>query len=133
MKTPPTAKELRNFGLSLGVVCLIWAGVLTWRGHPEPVKWLLGAAPVLAALGLTWPAALGPLHRVWMPVAHGIAQALTWVLLAVVFYVVFTPYGLISRALGKDPLDRKIDRNRASYWIRREDGPFDPERLKRQY
>ncbi|MCA9751925.1 MAG: hypothetical protein KC591_07015 [Gemmatimonadetes bacterium] len=133
MKTPPTAKELRNFGLSLGVVCLIWAGVLTWRGHPEPVKWLLGAAPVLATLGLAWPAALGPLHRVWMPVAHGIAQALTWVLLAVVFYVVFTPYGLISRALGKDPLDRKIDRNRPSYWIRREDGPFDPERLKRQY
>ncbi|GJM45513.1 MAG: hypothetical protein DHS20C21_23550 [Gemmatimonadota bacterium] len=126
-------RELRNFGLSLGVVCLIWAGVLYWRDHLGAVKWLLAASPVLMALGLLAPIALYPLHRVWMPVAKGIARLLTWLLLTLAFYLVFTPYGVIARLLGKDLLDRKLDPQRPSYWIPRNDGPFDPDRMKKQY
>jgi hypothetical protein len=129
----PDRKELRTFGLSLGVVCLIWAGILWWRGHRAPLPWLLGAAPVLVLLALAAPAVLGPVHRVWMPVAKGIARALTWLLLTLTFYLVFTPYGIVLRMLGKDPLDRGFEKGRASYWHRRSDGPFDPERLGKQY
>ena len=133
MHGKPDRKELRTFGFSLSVVCLIWAGVLAWRGKAAPVPWLLGAAPVLALFAAWAPAALGPLHRVWMPVARGVAHALTWVLLSAVFFLVFTPYGMIARLLGKDPLERKLDPARSSYWIPREDGSFDPEGLDRQY
>jgi len=126
-------KELRTFGLSLGVVCLIWAAILFWRGHAGPVRGFLIASPVLLLLAALVPEALRPLHTVWMPVAKGIARALTWVLLTAVFYLVFTPYGMIARLLGKDPLDRRIDRARSSYWIERKDGPFDPARLEKQY
>ena len=129
----PDRKELRTFGLSLGGVCLVWAAVLWWRGKTAPVPWLIGASPVLVLLALTIPAALRPIHMVWMPVSRGIARALTWLLLTVVFVLVFTPYGMIMRAMGKDPLERKIDRNRSSYWIVRNDGAFDPSRLERQY
>lgn len=131
--TRPDRKELRTFGLSLAVVCLIWAGVLYWRGKAAPVPWLLGLSPLLAVLAALAPAALRPVHRVWIPVAHGIAQGLTWVLLTLVFFIVFTPYGMIARILGKDPLERKRDPARSSYWILREDGPFDPKSLDRQY
>jgi hypothetical protein len=126
-------KELRNFGLSLGVVCLLWAGILWWRGVTAPLPWLLGAAPVLAIVALTVPIALWPVHKVWMPVARGIARVLTWLLLAIAFYLVFTPYGVIMRLLGRDPLERKLDPGRATYWIRREGGKFDPDRLRKQY
>jgi hypothetical protein len=129
----PDRKELRQFGLALGGVCLLWAAVFWWRGRGTPIPWLLGAAPILALLGLAWPEALGPLHRVWMPLARGFARVLTWILLTLVFWLVFAPYGLILRALGKDPLERRIDRSRASYWIQRDDGPFDASRLDRQY
>jgi hypothetical protein len=133
MGKPATKKELRTFGISLGVVCLLWAALLWWRGHPAPVPWLVGASPVLVGLALLWPAALGPLHRVWMPAAKGLAKVLTWVLLAVVFYLVFTPFGLAMRLFGRDPLERRIRRGPGSYWIRRGDGPFDPSRLDRQF
>jgi len=126
-------RELRNFGISLGAVCLIWAGVLWWRGHPAALKWLLIASPVLIALGLLAPIALYPLHRVWMPVAKGIARLLTWLLLALAYYLAFTPYGMIARMLRRDPMERRIEPGRSSYWIRRDDGPFDPERMKRQF
>lgn len=133
MSKKPDRKELRTFGLSLGVVCLIWALVFWWRGRSAPIPWLLGASPVLILLALTAPVALRPLHMVWMPVAKGLARAVTWLLLTGVFFLVFTPYGVIMRALGKDPLERKIDRARPSYWIIRRDGPFDPARLEKQY
>jgi hypothetical protein len=133
LSAKPDRKELRTFGLSLGVVCLLWAGILWWRGHRAPLPWLLGAAPVLALLALAAPAALGPIHRVWMPAAKAVARALTWLMLTLAFYLVFTPYGIVLRMLGKDPLDRGFEKGRASYWIRRSDGPFDPERLRKQY
>jgi hypothetical protein len=126
-------KELRTFGLSLGAVCLLWAGILWWKGATAPIPWLLGAAPVLALLALAAPIALWPIHKVWMPVAKGIAKVLTWLLLTLTFYLVFTPYGVIMRLLGKDPLQRRIERGSASYWIRREGGKFDPDRLRKQY
>lgn len=133
MSEPIDRKELRNFGLSLGAVCLLWTGILWWRGQTGPIPYLLGASPVLVLLALVAPIVLWPLHKVWMPAAKGLARALTWLLLAIVFYVVFTPYGVIMKLAGKDPLDRKIDKSRNSYWIRRDDGPFDPDRLRKQY
>ena len=126
-------KELRNFGLSLGVVCLIWAGILWWRGHMGAIPWLVGAAPVLAVLALVAPVALWPIHKVWMPLAKGLARVITWLVLTLAFYLVFTPYAVILKLLRKDPLDRKIEKDRDSYWTQRDDGPFDPERLGKQY
>jgi hypothetical protein len=121
------------FGLSLAVVCLLWAAILWWRGKSAPLPYLLGAAPLLALAAWLAPGLLWPIHKVWMPVAHAIARAMTWLLLTAVFVLVFTPYGIVMRALGKDPLERKIDRSRASYWITRRDGPPDPARLEKQY
>ncbi len=129
----PDRRELRTFGLSLAVVCLIWAAILWWRGHLGAIPWLVGASPVLALLALVAPAALGPLHRVWMPVAKGIARVLTWILLTIVFFLVFTPYAMFLRATRKDPLHRKMEPGSSTYWIRRSDGPFDPERTTKQY
>lgn len=130
---PPTLKELRTFGLSLGGACLVWAGILWWRGKPGASLWLVGIAPVLALLALTVPAALRPIQRVWMPVARGIAHAITWLFLTIAYYLVITPYGLLMRMTGNDPLERKYEPERASYWIQREKKPFDPKNLTRQY
>ena len=112
----PDRKELRTFGISLGVVCLIWAAILWWRGHGGAIPWLVGAAPILVLLGLVAPMALWPLHRVWMPVARGIARVLTWVLLTLAFYLVFTPFGIVMRILGKDPLHRKFPADAKTCW-----------------
>ncbi len=137
MATPdnggPDRRELRNFGLSLGVVCLLWAAVLAWRDHDAAVPWLIGAAPLLALAAFAFPGALRPVHRVWMPAARGLARGITWLLLTIVFYLVFTPYGVIARATGKDPLHRKVKAGTTSYWTRRDDGPFDPKQTTKQY
>jgi hypothetical protein len=35
----------------------------------------------------------------------------------VVFYLVFTPVGLVMRLLGRDPLQRRFDREAGTYWV----------------
>ncbi|NNE44448.1 MAG: hypothetical protein HKN12_09580 [Gemmatimonadetes bacterium] len=125
-------KELRTFGLSLAVVCLIWVGILWWRGHTGAIPYLLWASPVLALLALVAPIALWPIHKVWMPVAHAIAKFITWLILTLAFYLVFTPFGVIMRLIGRDPLERKLDPKATTYWHKRDD-PYDPDRLTKQY
>ena len=61
------------------------------------------------------------------------ARVLTWLLLTLAFYLVFTPFGLVMRILGKDPLHRRFQPDAATYWETRDDGPFDPDRLEKQY
>lgn len=132
-KGPATLQDLKTFGLTLAGACLVWAGILWWKDKPTASLWLLALSPVLAVLGLLAPATLGPLHRVWMPAARAVAHAVTFLILAVAFYVVFTPYGWVMRLVGRDPLERKLEPQRNSYWIQREKRPFDPKALTRQY
>ena len=49
------------------------------------------------------------LHRITNPL-------IMWL----VFYGAVTPTALIMRAMGKDPLRRRLDRKAKSYWIVRE-------------
>jgi hypothetical protein len=44
---------------------------------------------------------------------------MTHLILALIYYLVFTPVALLMRALGRDPLRLKHDRNAKSYWIKR--------------
>ncbi len=132
-KAPVTKKDLRTFGLTLGAAALVWAGILWWRGKPNAALWLAGIGPGLALLALTIPEALRPLHRVWIPAARAVALAITWLFLTLAYYLVITPYGIVMRLMGKDPLERKFEPALASYWVPRDRKPFDPTSLERQY
>jgi hypothetical protein len=55
------------------------------------------------------------------------------VVLAVMFYLLVAPIGLLWRVLGKDPLRLRFDPRAASYWIeRRPPGP-EPETFTNQF
>lgn len=57
---------------------------------------------------------------------------LTWLLLAPLFYGVFSAGRLILLALGRDPLSRQFPTGRPTYWIVRK--PADrPDTYTRQY
>lgn len=57
---------------------------------------------------------------------------LSYVLLAAIFYVVFTAVGTLMRIVGYDPLARGIDRRASSYWVARKP-VADVQRYFRQY
>ena len=52
--------------------------------------------------------------------------------MAVSYYLVLTPIGLVMRLLGHDPLNRRWDRTAKSYWTKRTP-PENTERYFRQF
>ncbi len=109
-------KELRKFGITVGIVSGLLGGLFLWRGKDYYTYFLI-LSTVFISLGLGLPILLGTIQRIWMTLAVIIGWFMTRVILSVLFYIVVTPIGLLTRLLGKDFLDTKFNRNANSYWI----------------
>lgn len=84
--------------------------------------WFLLSA-VAAGTNLFFPSWTALIYRLAMVFAHGISWVMMRVILGILFYAVLTPIGVVIRLGGKDPLDRKVDRSRATYWHKRSPPP----------
>lgn len=82
------------------------------------VVWGVGALG--AILAWTWPEAGRQTYVYWMVAVVPIGWTISHLLLAVVYYLVLTPIGLIMRLSGYDPMHRKPDRSMNTYWIEHE-------------
>ncbi len=127
-----SAKELRRFGVTVGIPLALLAGVGVWRGHTILPAVLGGAAVALGVLALLAPRLLRPVHTVWMKGAHALAWFNTRVLLGVVYFVVMTPTGFLMRLMGRDPLDRRL-KDRPSYWVERKPQPDPRPSMERRF
>jgi hypothetical protein len=99
----------------MGLAALV-AGLLLLRNGHE----LTGIACLVLALlfvlsAVTRPAMLDPIARRWLALAEVMARVVTPLLLALVYFLIVTPMGLLRRTLGKSPFVR--DPRADSYWI----------------
>lgn len=108
-------KELREFGLTVGVILVILGCVALWRGKCV-YPYFLSVGIALVGLGLAAPGVLLPLQKIWMALAVVISFFSSRLVLIILFYAVITPIGLAMRIFGKDVLDQKIDKTQQSYW-----------------
>ncbi|MGZ3405083.1 MAG: SxtJ family membrane protein [Polyangia bacterium] len=125
-------KKLRKFGFTVGGVFTAFALIFFLR-HKHHVPFYVSsvAGPTLLAGALLWPRALVPIERGWTMLAHALGFINTRILLAFVFFVILAPVALVMRAFGRDPLERRRDRGRPTYWRTRE--PAEADRLTRPY
>ena len=130
--TARSARELRKFGLTVGGVFLLLGLVSWYRGHVWPPRVLWTAGVLLVVPGLVAPLVLGPVERAWMRMAAALGYVNTRIILGVLYFVVFVPFGAVMR-LFRDPLDRRLDDDRSSNWIRREPEPADRTRYQQQF
>jgi hypothetical protein len=90
--------------------------------HP----WLLVASAAVAAVTLTRAHWLAPLNRAWMKLGALMHAVVSPVMMAIMFFGVFTPMGWAMRRFGWDAMRRTRDATAKSYWIRRDPaGPAD--------
>ena len=126
----PPARQLRSFGW----ICLVAFGaigaLLRYRQalfgfefRPETAStaaWVLwGIAGVSALLALVAPKALRPLHVLLSAVSLPIGLVISHMLMALLYYGLFTPLALIFRIMGRDALERRFEPGAATYWTRR--------------
>ena len=114
----PSRRDLTIFGW----LFLAFAGVVglmfLWRAHAPGVAravWIAGA--VITAVFFAVPPLRKPIYLAWIYVTYPIGFVLSHVILAIVYYLVFTPIGLVMRLFGHDPMTRRFDRSAKSYWV----------------
>lgn len=108
-------RDLRKFGLVMAGALGVLGGVAAWRGRGAGIVLLVGAALFLV-LALLLPRLLGPVERAWMALARVLSVVMTHVILTLFYYLVITPFGLVMRALRRDPLGLRAARARESFW-----------------
>lgn len=104
-----------------------------YRGSLQLVApYLLAVGASLVVLGLIVPRALVWPNRLWMGLAEVLSFVMTRVILAVVFFLLVTPIGLIRRMVGGDPLNRRAARAE-SYWKPYSPRQSDPRHYEKMY
>ena len=71
----------------------------------------------LTALYFAVPPLRRPLFLGWIYATFPIGWTISHLLMAVIYYGVLTPIGLVLRLCGKDPVEKEIDSGRSSYWV----------------
>lgn len=125
-------KNERAFGLMLAAV-LVVAALWPLASAQAPRIWGLVAAAALLAVSLAAPAWLAPATKLWLRFGELLHRITSPAILALMFYGVVLPTGLVLRALGKDPLRLRFDREAASYWIRRDPPGPAPDSFRDQF
>ena len=107
--------DLRKFGIIVGIVLLIIAGFFFLK-EKESFQLFLTIGIILFVTGIVIPFTLKPIYWVWMVFSTILGWFMTRVILSLLFYVVFTPIGLIARLFGKQFLDLHQNHSQQSYW-----------------
>lgn len=63
-----------------------------------------------------FPSFLKPLFSAWMILSLLLGWIMSRLLLTIVFFIVITPISFLMKLLGKDPLNRRFDKNAPTYW-----------------
>lgn len=125
-------RELRNFGLLMGAIFSVIAGIMVWQ-EKSYYALLLGPGFFFLGAGVFFPACLKPIYIPWMGLANILGWIMTRVILSLLFYLIVTPIGLIARVSGKQFLDLAMDKSNDSYWNYREITQKKAEEYERQF
>ena len=115
---PNNQKDIKSFGITIGIILFIISGLLMYYGK-EFYQLIAIIASTIMVLGFIFPTLIKPIYFIWMTFAAILGWIMTRVILSLVFYLIITPIGLITRMLGEDFLAlKKLQSN--SYWNQRD-------------
>jgi len=117
---PVSDKQARKTALIVAAVLALISIWNIYRGRFTVVAVFGGIAVLLTLIGLFVPVAARGFHRLWMGIAGVLGYINSRILLTILYYLLLTPYGLISRLFGRDPLDRR-GKSRETYWVKRKE------------
>jgi ABC-type xylose transport system permease subunit len=123
----------REFGLIVGGIFVLLSSWWIYRGKFPSVRYVtLPLGALLVLLGIALPRALVYPNKAWMALAEGMSFVSTRIILAVVYFLVLTPIGVIKRLSGWDPLHRR-EPARESYWRPYSERQRNPKHYEKMY
>jgi len=112
----PSIRTLRQFAVLWVVFFLATAGWQWFFRNNHTAAFVLAAVSVVGLWGCWRPGDLRPVFVGWMVLAFPIGWAVSLVMMAVLFFGIFTPIALFFRLTGRDFLHLKRDPAAETYW-----------------
>jgi hypothetical protein len=126
------ASSDRTFGLVFTGFFLLVAFLPLVRGH-QARWWAAALSGLFLVPALAAPGVLRPLNRAWTALGILLHRVTNPILLGILFYFVFTPFGWLLRFTGKDFLRLKRPPDAQSYWIARQPPGPEPKTMSNQF
>ncbi len=124
--------ELSKFGITIGIILFIIAGIFLWIENDLYIV-LLYISLILIITGVLFPFLLKPVYLIWMVFSYIISWFMTRIILSLLFYLIITPIGLISRLLGKQFLELRWNKLKGSYWNIRKKENYITDHYEKQF
>jgi len=129
---PVKASSNRAFGWLFVTVFLI-IGLWPFVFGDALRSWPLIVSGLVAVVTMAAPALLTIPNRLWLRLGLLLHRIVSPVVLAIMFYLVVMPMGLLMRAFGKDFLRLRRSDSAESYWIKRDPPGPQPDSMPRQF
>jgi len=108
-------KAIRDFGILIGFILLIIAGILFYKER-ESYELIILLGIAFIGLGLGMPIFLKPFYLIWMVFAVILGWFMTRLILIILFYFILTPIGLVGKLFGHNYLGNNFNSSTKSYW-----------------
>ncbi len=105
----------KSFGIVFFIVFLIIALYPMLKGQDLRL-WSLIISLIFLILGIINSTVLTPLNKIWFKFGILLGNIISPIVMAIVFFVVVTPTGIIMKILRKDLIGLKKN-NKNTYWI----------------
>ena len=105
----------KSFGIVFFIVFLIIALYPMLKGQDLRL-WSLIISFIFLILGMINSSILTPLNKIWFKFGILLGNIISPIVMAIVFFVVVTPTGIIMKILRKDLIGLKKN-NKNTYWI----------------
>ncbi|MEP6717062.1 MAG: SxtJ family membrane protein [Terriglobia bacterium] len=118
-KTGHKGPSNRNFGFVFTGIFLLFG--LTPLRHGKPVRlWCLIASATVLLITLVSPSLLSLPNKAWSQVGILLGKVVNPIVTGLLFFLVFTPFAIVLRWMGKDMIGASIDRSEKTYWTERQ-------------
>ena len=110
----------RTFGLLFFTIFIIF-GLWPLKNGENINSYLIIISLIFLVLGLLNSKILSPLNNAWIKFGIVLGTVIAPIVMGVVYFIILTPLSLIFvRLFRKDLLSIKFDKNKKTYWIKRD-------------
>lgn len=132
-KIETSTKILRNFSLGASVFFALIAIYLYYKNKFDLFPYIGSVSGLFLLIGLIKPDFSKPIYIAWMSFAHVLGQINTKIILLLVFILTVVPVSLFLKLFRKDILDKKLEREKISYWNQKDLKEFKKESYERHF
>lgn len=114
-----TIHEARKTTLVVAAAFALASALFWYRGRQTALIVAFAIAIALTTIALFIPKLVKSFHRGWMTFAFALGYVNSRILLTLIYFLIFVPYSIVSRLVGRDPLQIR-QKPSDSYWHKRQ-------------